>query len=318
MVAASLTALAMWSMSRGLDAGLLDYRIKHYYQSRVVRTRAPLERPARSDFMRPYEPDLMLELTENHVLEGWRGADLSVNAPLTRFEITFLLGRFIRQVNSRDGKIFERRKSLDHQAMWVPQKGWGLFEASDAMSEGVVTPLREGNWSRPNATPSPQSWWEGKMTRYQLAAEVAKILRALAPHYELITYFEIYPLEHLTDFAIVGHPNVSICRLPLIHGVMGGDDAGRFRGSDAVSSHDMVEVLDRLIRIVNGYRLKPATPLPQTLPDGSDDAFARPDPFPDALRTKYHNVHEIVDESHEDIYQRKQFEDEPRPIRDDP
>ena len=305
LLAAAALGVAAWRLSGGLQAGLLDYRYKHYYQNRIVGTRPALAHPARGDFMRPYDPELMLVLTENHVLEGYRGADLSQAAALTRFEVTFLLGRFIRQVNARDGRIFAKRRSTDHQAMWIPQKRWGYFETEDALCEGLMTPLWERNW------------WEGKVSRYQLAAEVGKLLRALAPHYELIMYFEIYPLEDITDFAMPGHPNVGISKDALQHGVMGAVD-GRFRGNEPVSAHDMVEVLDRLITIVNGYQRKPATPLPPTLPDGSGDSFARPDPFPAALRTKYQSNHEIVDEQHEEIYQRPQFEKEPRDIREDP
>lgn len=304
LVLAAAGSVTIWSRSRGADAGLLDYRIKHFYKSRIVGARPARAHPARSQFMRSYSPELMLALTENHVLEGYRGRDLSAPGNLTRFELTFLLGRFVRLVNSRDGLVFQRRRSRDHQAMWVPQKGWGLFEAEDALAEGLMTPT----WER--------GWWERPVSRYQLAAEVGRLLRAMAPHYELITYFEIYPLQGLSDFAMPGHPNVGICQPAMVHGVMGAVD-GRFRGAEAVTTHDMVEVLDRLITIADGYQ-RHSTLLPPTVPDGSDDAFPRPDPFPDALRTKYQDAREGEAAGHEDIYQRKQFEDQVRGIRDDP
>lgn len=299
--AASVT---IWSMSRGADAGLLDYRIKHYYKDRIVSARPARAHPTRGEFMRPYDPELMLALTENQMLAGYRGQDLSARGNLTRFELTFLLGRFIRLVNARDGKIFRKRTSTDHQAMWVPQKGWGLFEAGDALSEGLMTPT----WER--------GWWERTVSRYQLAAEVGRLLRGLAPHYELITFFEIYP-PPLDDFAMPGHPNVAISRPAIVHGVMGAA-GGRFRGPEPVTTHDLVEVLDRLITIVNGYRRRPSVALPATVPDGSDDAFTRPDRFPDALRTKYQDAREDEAAEHEDIFQRKQFEDQVRDIREEP
>src|SRR5207244_13354893 len=69
----------------------------------------------RGEFMRPFGPELMLVLVENHVLEGYRGQDLNADAPLTRYEIAFLLGRTIRLVNARDGRIFPRNGSRSEE-----------------------------------------------------------------------------------------------------------------------------------------------------------------------------------------------------------
>lgn len=299
------SSMTVWSLSRDVEGGLLDHRVKHFYAGRVITRRPVKARPSRGEFMRPYSPDVQLALAQEHILDGWRGQDLTADAPLTRYEATFLLGRFVRLVNSRDGRIFARDRSTDHQAMWVPHVGWGMFEAEDAMAEDLASPT----WER--------GWWVRPIRRFQVASHVKRILERLAPHYELITFYEIYPPDHIQELAMPGHPDVEAARPAIQHGIMGPRGAD-FAGLEPVTTHEMAEIVDRLIAVVNGYRRKPATVLPAMVPDGSGDSFARPDEFPDAQRTFKHHVREIEEEHHETIFQRPELvPGQVRPRRDD-
>jgi hypothetical protein len=305
LAALGLTACAVWAVSRGVDAGLLDHRIKHFYKGKVLHRKPVKARPSRYEFMRPYTPEIMLTLTENHILEGWRGQDLIAEAPLTRFEATFLLGRFVRLVNSRDGRVFGRDLDGDHQAMWIPQKGWGMFEAEDALSEKLAYPTWE------------VGWWERPISRFQVAIEVRKVLERLAPHYELIEFYEIYPPDHIAELAMPGTPNYYAPKAAIQHGIMEPRGAD-FAGLSPITTHEMAVVIDRLIAVVNGYQRKPATVLPAMVPDGSDDAFPRPEEFPYAQRTYKHHIREIETEHHETIFQRPELDKEKiRDRRDD-
>src|ERR1019366_4220316 len=108
--------------------------------------------------------------------------------PLTRFEIGYLLGRFIRLANSRDGVVFPRDGLLNQQPPFIPQKGWGFFELEDALSERILIPV----WER--------GWWEKPLCRYDLAALMVKMIRRLSRFYMVARMYEVYPAERYTDF----------------------------------------------------------------------------------------------------------------------
>ena len=275
---------------RPVEGGLFDHRIADYYQPGITLTRPANGRLSRREFMQPFAERTLLVLAKNHLLDRYRGTDLAGPEPLTRFDVAFLLGRFIRVVNSRDGKTFPMRASLDHQHPFIPQKGWGLLEVEFALCQRLLAPVWE------------LGWWERPVPRYHLAVMISKILKSLEPHYALRRLFSVYPPEEYADFPPYGHPTWFLTRPAVEYGLLEGTD-GRFRGQSAVSGRDMAVVLDRLVTIVNGYRREGQVPLPVTEPDGSGMALARPDPFPNALRTMTHEIRKSEMEA-SDVVQR--------------
>ncbi|MBI4860943.1 MAG: hypothetical protein HY815_11900 [Candidatus Riflebacteria bacterium] len=276
---------------RRVEGGVLDHRIVDYYKSRIVQERPVKSRPTRSAFMRPYSEELLLGLAGSHFFDHYRGTDLNADQPLTRFEVAYLLGRFMRLVNSRDGEVFPLDRSLDHQERWVPQKGWGLFEVEAALAERLFAPV----WER--------GWWERQVPRYTLAAILRKVLERLEAHYTLIRFFPVYPPGHYTDFAMYGHPTWFLVRPAIVHGLM-QDERGAFRGHEPIRGRDAALVLDRLVTITNGYSREPVVAMPETHPEGSGMSLGRPDPFPEALRTGRHEILEM-EARRDDLVQRR-------------
>ncbi len=84
LVVLATWSLTVWSLSRGVQGGLLDHRVKHFYAGRVITRRPARVHPSRGEFMRPYSPDVQLALTENHILDGWRGQDVTAMQPHRR------------------------------------------------------------------------------------------------------------------------------------------------------------------------------------------------------------------------------------------
>lgn len=269
---AVLATLATISGREG-QAGFFDHLGIDYHRSKIDYRRPVEERPTRRTFMRKFSPEMLLELTAEGFTQGYMGQDLSKDGTLERIEVAFLLGRLIRMVNRRDGKIFGGERRHESQAPWVPRSGWGLFESEAAVAERLF---------RPTVDPA---YWKGPVTRYELTFMAGKLLKTLEEHYELIRFYEVHPERYYEDFVAFGHPWWETCRRPMEYALV-GDGGGAFRGFDAVKASDVLPVVWRLRTLAQGYRIgAPSRPWIKDLLDSSNKAVPFPLPYPQALHT---------------------------------
>lgn len=267
-------AVLAGALGRESEAGFFDHLGIDYHRSKIDYRRPVEERTTRKAFLRPYSTEMLLELTNEGFTQGYMGQDLSKDGVLERIEVAFLLGRFIRMLNRRDGRIFEGERKQESSAPWVPRSGWGLFESEAAVAERLF---------RPTVDPA---YWKGPVTRYELTFMAGKLLKSLEKHYELIRYYEIHPERYYDDFVDFGHPWYESCRKPMEYALI-GDGRGSFRGHEAVKAADVVPVVWRLRTLAQGYRPGAASrPWIKDLLESSNKAVPLPLPFPRALATR--------------------------------
>jgi len=252
----------------------ISTRFHDHNRPRISEKRTILSQIPRWEFMTRYDTSMQVRLAGAGIYRGYHGQNLADDPVLTRYEIAALLGRFIRLVNSRDGKVFAGRRVLEKHMLWIPRPGWGLFDVEASLAEGFTRPRREAEY------------WNQPLARYSLAVFLDVILKTLAQHYEPRLYFEVYPPVRIHDFVVYGHPYWFLCRRSIQFGILDIQD-GLFHGRDPVRGHSLCQVLERLVTLVNGYS-RDGDPRPwnlEGLVDSSSLALEAAGPFPADLKT---------------------------------